>query len=141
MLSALALLLLAATAWGQDASPTNPAPGLEPAEGDYTVHDFTFKSGETLGELRLHYTTHQPDHLLPGSASEQLPLAFEPTTLAQRLARLPGARHAAVLRMQRAQVQRGAVDRDPGGDNALAELGEQLVVAGEKPTLPDQPSR
>src|SRR5205085_10195153 len=51
MLSALALLLLSATAWGQD------APGLEPAEGDYTVHDFTFKSGEKLGELRLHYTT------------------------------------------------------------------------------------
>ncbi len=28
-----------------------------PVEGDYTVHDFVFKSGEKLGDLRLHYTT------------------------------------------------------------------------------------
>ena len=28
-----------------------------PAEGDYIAHDFHFKSGETLSELRLHYTT------------------------------------------------------------------------------------
>jgi len=28
-----------------------------PQEGDFVVHDFTFKSGETLKELRLHYTT------------------------------------------------------------------------------------
>jgi homoserine O-acetyltransferase len=26
-------------------------------EGDYVAHDFTFGTGETLGELRLHYTT------------------------------------------------------------------------------------
>src|SRR5438128_2538327 len=58
MVSALALLLLlCAAAWGQNASPLIPAPGLEPAEGDYTLHDFALKSGETLGELRLHYTT------------------------------------------------------------------------------------
>jgi homoserine O-acetyltransferase len=28
-----------------------------PAEGDYIIHDFHFKSGETLPELRMHYTT------------------------------------------------------------------------------------
>jgi homoserine O-acetyltransferase/O-succinyltransferase len=28
-----------------------------PTEGDYIAHDFHFKSGETLSELRLHYTT------------------------------------------------------------------------------------
>ena len=28
-----------------------------PTEGDYIAHDFRFKSGETLPELRLHYTT------------------------------------------------------------------------------------
>jgi len=28
-----------------------------PVEGDYVIHDFRFKSGETLPELRLHYTT------------------------------------------------------------------------------------
>src|SRR4051794_3978631 len=26
-------------------------------EGDYVVHDFSFRSGEKLSELRLHYTT------------------------------------------------------------------------------------
>ena len=28
-----------------------------PTEGDYTIHDFKFASGETLPELRLHYRT------------------------------------------------------------------------------------
>ena len=28
-----------------------------PAEGDYTIRDFKFASGETLPELRLHYRT------------------------------------------------------------------------------------
>src|SRR4051812_17813513 len=28
-----------------------------PAEGDYVIRDFRFKSGETLPELKLHYTT------------------------------------------------------------------------------------
>lgn len=29
----------------------------EPVEGDFVTHDFRFQSGETLDELRLHYTT------------------------------------------------------------------------------------
>ncbi|MFZ0917098.1 MAG: hypothetical protein WAN04_09415 [Candidatus Udaeobacter sp.] len=28
-----------------------------PIEGDYTIRDFKFTSGETLPELRLHYRT------------------------------------------------------------------------------------
>ena len=28
-----------------------------PVEGDYIVHDFVFKTGEKLADLRLHYTT------------------------------------------------------------------------------------
>jgi homoserine O-acetyltransferase len=36
---------------------------LRPAEGDFVVRDFRFKSGESLPELRLHYTTlGQPAH-------------------------------------------------------------------------------
>jgi homoserine O-acetyltransferase len=61
MFRALALLVLSASAWAQDVTQATaqatPAPGLQPTEGDYTLHDFTFKSGETLAELRLHYTT------------------------------------------------------------------------------------
>jgi homoserine O-acetyltransferase/O-succinyltransferase len=34
-----------------------PAGKPVPAEGDYIAHDFHFKSGETLPELRLHYLT------------------------------------------------------------------------------------
>jgi homoserine O-acetyltransferase/O-succinyltransferase len=34
-------------------SPTT----LQPKEGDFVLHDFHFRSGETLPELRLHYTT------------------------------------------------------------------------------------
>jgi homoserine O-acetyltransferase len=36
-------------------SPAADFPG--PAEGDFTVHDFRFNSGQTLPELRLHYRT------------------------------------------------------------------------------------
>jgi len=51
---ALALLLFVTNSFSQlPQSPTKPAP----TEGDYTSHDFHFKSGETLPELRLHYTT------------------------------------------------------------------------------------
>src|SRR5437764_8763804 len=57
MLRALLLLLVPAVALAQDATQTAPAPGLQPAEGDYIVRDFTFKSGEKLDGLRLHYIT------------------------------------------------------------------------------------
>src|SRR5262249_24543540 len=43
--------------------------------------------------LRLHSATRQPDHLSPCSAGEQLPLGFEPTSLAQRLAQALGPDH------------------------------------------------
>jgi homoserine O-acetyltransferase len=34
-----------------------PASAPGPVEGDYVIHDFHFASGETLPELRMHYTT------------------------------------------------------------------------------------
>ena len=34
-----------------------PAAEPKPTEGDFIIHDFHFKSGETLPELRIHYTT------------------------------------------------------------------------------------
>ncbi len=39
------------------AQPPAPA-GLAPAEHDFIIRDFTFASGETLPELRLHYRTY-----------------------------------------------------------------------------------
>src|SRR5579862_892688 len=46
-------VLLAGICGGQQSSSAKPTP----AEGDYIAHDFHFKSGETLPELRLHYLT------------------------------------------------------------------------------------
>ncbi|HEX3531783.1 MAG TPA: alpha/beta fold hydrolase [Thermoanaerobaculia bacterium] len=46
------ILVLAACLWS---SVVHAAPA--PAEGNCTLHDFRFNSGETLPELRLHYTT------------------------------------------------------------------------------------
>jgi homoserine O-acetyltransferase/O-succinyltransferase len=37
----------------EQATPNYP----QPQEGDYLIHDFHFKSGETLPELRMHYLT------------------------------------------------------------------------------------
>jgi len=51
---ATCLLLLVAVGFSQSSqSPSK----LAPAEGDYIAHNFHFQSGETLPELRLHYTT------------------------------------------------------------------------------------
>ena len=44
---AVAALAAAALAWAQPA----------PKEGTYVIKDFRFRSGETLPELRIHYTT------------------------------------------------------------------------------------
>jgi len=48
----IATVLCSSVLWGQQASPLP-----KPQEGDYVSHDFHFKSGETLAELRLHYAT------------------------------------------------------------------------------------
>jgi len=42
-----------ATAAGALSAPEYPAP----TESDYTIHDFKFRSGESLPELRIHYRT------------------------------------------------------------------------------------
>ena len=49
-LVAFLVLCPAAAAQQQGQLPT-------PREGDYVSHDFHFKSGETLPELRMHYAT------------------------------------------------------------------------------------
>jgi homoserine O-acetyltransferase len=46
-------LLLAGACWAQ----TPDQPQFPNREGDFIVHDFEFKSGEKMAELRLHYTT------------------------------------------------------------------------------------
>ncbi|MBV9924348.1 MAG: alpha/beta fold hydrolase [Acidobacteria bacterium] len=55
----LVCLLLALTRLAAAQAATQPAARNypEPAQGDYRVRDFKFKSGETLPELRLHYAT------------------------------------------------------------------------------------
>src|ERR1700722_15577044 len=49
-----AALFAAAAVFGQAAAE---APKYPVTEGDYVAHDFKFKSGEQLPELRLHYRT------------------------------------------------------------------------------------
>jgi homoserine O-acetyltransferase/O-succinyltransferase len=50
---ACGVIFFAATAMAQAPGPTK----YPVTEGDYVAHDFKFKSGETLAELRLHYRT------------------------------------------------------------------------------------
>jgi len=53
----LLLVLMPALAAAQDA----PLPATQ--EGDYVAHNFAFRSGEVLADLRLHYTTlGKPQH-------------------------------------------------------------------------------
>jgi len=48
--------LLASFCLGVGAASHAASPELRPLEGDYVIHDFHFASGETLPELRMHYT-------------------------------------------------------------------------------------
>jgi len=48
-------VLAAAQGAAQNAPPASNYP--PPAQGDYVIRDFKFKTGETLPELRLHYAT------------------------------------------------------------------------------------
>jgi len=51
------LLLLASLTLAAASPARAQAAGPADTEGDYTIHDFRFDSGETLPELRIHYTT------------------------------------------------------------------------------------
>ena len=53
MFRTLLLLSAAVACWGQPARPSYP----NQTESDCVIHDFIFKSGEKLADLRLHYTT------------------------------------------------------------------------------------
>lgn len=53
----LLVILLVSAAQSRAQQPGQPSSDLTPQEGDYVAHDFHFKSGETLPQLRLHYTT------------------------------------------------------------------------------------
>src|SRR6266516_5200983 len=60
---------LATTVVAQQSAPT-PTTKPNPTEADYVSHDFHFKSGETLPELRLHYTTFgKPEHNAAGKVT------------------------------------------------------------------------
>jgi homoserine O-acetyltransferase/O-succinyltransferase len=52
-LPSVAAIMLLASSWS--AAQQTPAPAT--TEGDFVVHDFKFRSGESLPELKLHYTT------------------------------------------------------------------------------------
>jgi homoserine O-acetyltransferase/O-succinyltransferase len=49
-------LAVAPAAFAQTAPAAAP-PGPEPHAADFVIHDFHFQSGESLPELRIHYTT------------------------------------------------------------------------------------
>jgi homoserine O-acetyltransferase/O-succinyltransferase len=49
--------------WFCAVNPMRGADWPAPNQGDFTLHDFRFKSGETLADLRLHYRTlGKPEH-------------------------------------------------------------------------------
>jgi homoserine O-acetyltransferase/O-succinyltransferase len=55
---AILIPLLLLTAIVSSAQQPNSAGSIPPpSEGDYVAHDFHFRSGETISELRLHYAT------------------------------------------------------------------------------------
>jgi homoserine O-acetyltransferase len=51
----VAMMFALGTAGAQNAPDAGGAP--TPKEGDYVVHDFHFQSGESLADVKLHYTT------------------------------------------------------------------------------------
>jgi homoserine O-acetyltransferase len=62
LLSILAAYICAALPLHAQQKPEEVMAALNVQGGDYVVHDFHFKSGETLAELRLHYRTLGAPH-------------------------------------------------------------------------------
>jgi homoserine O-acetyltransferase len=58
----LAAALFALSAIAVSAADAPTAPALPTTEGDFVTHDFKFTDGETLKDLRLHYTTLGKPH-------------------------------------------------------------------------------
>lgn len=57
LISALAILGFAVTAFAGTAAQNSPSLKFATQEGDFFVHNFRFADGETLPDVRLHYTT------------------------------------------------------------------------------------
>jgi homoserine acetyltransferase len=60
VLRILLILINVVATWTLAFSQTTPERQRNypaPVEGDYTINDFKFRSGETLPELKLHYST------------------------------------------------------------------------------------
>jgi homoserine O-acetyltransferase/O-succinyltransferase len=55
--ASFAIVILAVGPSRAQQSPEQVFAALKTTEGDYVAHDFHFKSGEKMAELRLHYTT------------------------------------------------------------------------------------
>ena len=53
MFRTLLLLSAAVACWGQPARPSYP----NQTESDFVIHDFIFKSGDKLADLKIHYVT------------------------------------------------------------------------------------
>ncbi len=56
-LGAILVLIWAVASGGQQTLQKSAELPEPPREGDFVVRDFHFQSGETLAEVRLHYTT------------------------------------------------------------------------------------
>ena len=54
---ALLMMLALWQAEAQRATASNAASSPTPYEGDFVVHDFHFQSGETMADVKMHYTT------------------------------------------------------------------------------------
>src|ERR1039458_2297118 len=54
---ALLMMLALWQAEAQRATASNAASSPTPQEGDFVVHDFHFQSGETMADVKMHYTT------------------------------------------------------------------------------------
>jgi homoserine O-acetyltransferase len=57
LISVLAILIFAIATFAGTATQNPSMPKLATREGDFIVHNFRFADGETLPEVRLHYTT------------------------------------------------------------------------------------
>ena len=54
---ALLMVGLFCAAGFSDAQQSAPLTAIQPHEGDFVLHDFKFADGQSLPEIRLHYTT------------------------------------------------------------------------------------
>jgi homoserine O-acetyltransferase len=83
-------LLLSTAIFAQQGSAPKPLTAVPPQEGDFLIHDFHFNDGQSLPEIKMHYTTIGTPQRDAGGRIANAVLVLHGTNRAGKVFMVPG---------------------------------------------------